>query len=414
MENVSSPTYYYPFVMAFVVILAILQIGICLIRRKRDSELHKLYLTPEELKCLEDPDFIAKGNELKRKFMVVYLLCKAAMWSKAPYTFMLLSTLHKFTISEIGVLYIIDAIMSLIAGPFLGVFSDTFGRKFTSSLYSCSNIIVIFLRLSGSRPLAYLAQFFTGVFGGGILSTAYEAWLNYEMTKLYGDKKNYIFMYRKDIFAKIQLYDSFLSISVTICGAILFSSLGIYYSLLLSVCLSAVSLIFLLYWWDENKPNSSQSENLFKSLGEASKLLKVPSIVTLGITDSLYQSSIQIFVFVWTPVLQISAKGETINPGMCYLLMLTSFLIQNKVLEISNKIWHVNYFIFSSIFLIIFTLEFFGVYLIDSFNFRLVLLAFINVIFYNIGIRWYLFTSIVMYKIRSASREVSYYIDDII
>jgi hypothetical protein len=269
--------------------------------------------------------------------------------------------------------------MSLIAGPFLGVFSDTFGRKFTSSLYSCSNIIVIFLRLSGSRPLAYLAQFFTGVFGGGILSTAYEAWLNYEMTKLYGDKKNYIQLYRKDIFAKIQLYDSFLSISVTICGAILFSSLGIYYSLLLSAALSATSLIFLLLWWDENKPNASQGDNIYKSLGDATKLLKKPSIILLGITDSLYQSSIQIFVFVWTPVLQMSAGGQIINPGMCYLLMLISFLIQNKILEFSNKTWQVNYFIFSSIFLIIFTLEFFGVFFIDSFNIRLVLLAFINV-----------------------------------
>jgi hypothetical protein len=380
MENVTSPTYYYPFVIAFVIIFAIVQLGIYFVKRSRDNKDHQnVNLTPEEMKCLNNPEFITKGNDLKKKFMVVYLLCKAAMWSKAPYTFMLLSTLHKFTISEIGVLYIIDAVMSLIAGPFLGVFSDTFGRKFTSSLYSCSNMLVIFMRLSGSRPLAYTAQFFTGVFGGGILSTAYEAWLNYEMTKLYGDKKNYIQLYRKDIFSKIQLYDSFLSISVTVCGAILFNSLGIYYSLMLSVILSATSLTFLLIWWDENKPNASHGDNIFKSLGEAANLLKKPSIISLGITDSLYQSSIQIFVFIWTPALQISAQGQIINPGMCYILMLTSFLIQNKCLELSNKLWHVNYFILSSIFLTIFTIEFFGVYIIDSFSFRLVLLAFINV-----------------------------------
>jgi hypothetical protein len=219
MLEVSSPTFYYPFIIAFVVIFAIIEATIGLTKVK-ESE-HEILEENERLTAHSD-EFIVKGKELKKKYMVVYLLCKAAMWAKAPYTFMLLSTYYQLTIPEIGVLYLIDATFALIAGPFLGIISDTFGRKFTSSLYSMGNIIAISLRLSGSIPCVYLAQFFTGVFGGGILSTSYEAWLNYEIIKLYGDRKVYIDKFRKYIFAKILYYDSLLSIVVTITGTILF------------------------------------------------------------------------------------------------------------------------------------------------------------------------------------------------
>jgi hypothetical protein len=222
MINVSSPDYYYPFVVAFIIILGLIEICINIVKKPHDQEIHNNNeLSELERESLNNQEFLKKGQLLKKKFMVVYLICKSAMWAKAPYTFMLFSTYHKFSIPEIGVLYLIDACTALIAGPFIGVISDNFGRKFTSSLYSISNILVIFMRISGIIPLAYLAQFFTGTFGG-IISTSYEAWLNFEIGKIYGDKSTLIQSFRKEIFSKLMFYDSLLSISVTVLGTILF------------------------------------------------------------------------------------------------------------------------------------------------------------------------------------------------
>jgi hypothetical protein len=217
MLEVSNASYYYPFIIAFIIMFAIIEVILGLFKMQENEKDQK----NEKESFIANEEYITKGRELKKKYMVVYLLCKSAMWAKAPYTFMLFSTYYKFTIPEIGVLYLIDAVFALIAGPFLGVLSDTFGRKFTCGLYSMSNITAMCLRLSGFVPCAYTAQFFTGVFGG-ILSTSYEAWLNYEITKIYGENKKEEDKFRKYIFSKILFYDSLLSITVTITGTILF------------------------------------------------------------------------------------------------------------------------------------------------------------------------------------------------
>jgi len=129
---------------------------------------------------------------------------------------------------------------------------------------------------------------------------------------------------------------------------------------------------------------------IFTSLLQGIKLLRKKAILSLGITDSLYQCSIQILVFIWTPVLQITAGSKNINPGMIYILMLISFLIQNKCLEFFNMRFKLNYFIFSNVYILIYIVEYFFVYYIDSFPIRLVLISFINVSHFKIGIWRYL------------------------
>jgi MFS family permease len=218
MLEVSSPDYYYPFIIIFTLIFAVIE-GILAMTTVKNHEHEDL--DEEELLLIKDADFIQKGRQLKKKYLVVYLLSKSAMWAKAPYTFMLFSNYYNFTIPEIGLLYLIDAIFALLAGPFVGLVSDTFGRKFTSALYPLGNIITISLRLSGVVPFAYAAQVVTGIFGS-ILTTSFEAWLNYEITKLYGDQKNYVEVFRKRVFSRIMYYDSLLSIITTMIGAILF------------------------------------------------------------------------------------------------------------------------------------------------------------------------------------------------
>lgn len=219
MINVSQPEFYYPYILTFCAILIGIECVIWLAKRKDENDYHDL--SEDELLLVKNEEFIRKGETLKFKYMAAFLTAKAGMWAKAPYTFMLFSTYHGFTIGEIGFLYIIDAATALIAGPFLGVLADTFGRKFVSTIYGYNNIFVLILRMTGNKPTAYFAQFFTGAFGG-ILSTSYESWLNYEINKLYGENENYIHHYRKKIFSTIMLYDSIISITVTILGTVLY------------------------------------------------------------------------------------------------------------------------------------------------------------------------------------------------
>jgi MFS family permease len=217
--NVSQPQFYYPYVILLFTLYGLVQILIWIFKSKDEHEMYDL--NDEEKVLIKCDNFLNKGKLLKRNYMWAYLLAKASMWAKAPYTFMLFSTYHGFSLGEIGILYLIDAIFSLLSGPFTGILADTFGRKKIALLYPLNTMVVLLMRMSGNIPLAYTAQVMTGVVGN-VLSTAYESWLNFEMIKIYGNHKTYIQHFRKNMFSKILFWDSVISLVVTTIGAIIY------------------------------------------------------------------------------------------------------------------------------------------------------------------------------------------------
>lgn len=221
MESVdySRSNYYYPFIVSFFVILAFLEM---IIKFFGKQEGHDYYHLDEDEKILvKDKIFIKKGKDLQTTYMIAYLLTRASMWAKTPYNYMLFSTVYNFTIVQIGYLYILDAIVGLLVGPFLGIIADRFGRKLIACFYPINNMISTTMRISGIVPLAFVGQIFTGV-SGGILATAYESWLNYEINSLYKDNKNYIQHYKKHIFATVSFYDTLTSMCVILISAVIY------------------------------------------------------------------------------------------------------------------------------------------------------------------------------------------------
>jgi hypothetical protein len=143
-------------------------------------------------------------RSLRIRFLLVATAIKAAVWVKAPYIFALYNRLHGFTRGDIGILYAIDNLSGLIMGPIMGSLGDMYGRKKFCVLYCIIVICHICLRLTGSRPLAYFAQFLTGV-AGSLVETAFESWLNFEANFLFPSdndglrEKN---SYLREIFSK--------------------------------------------------------------------------------------------------------------------------------------------------------------------------------------------------------------------
>ncbi len=135
----------------------------------------------------------------------------------------------------------------------------------------------------------------------------------------------------------------------------------------------------MLTLWSENRPNSNFSTNILESFKETCKLLKKPQIFFLGVVDSFYNSSIQVIVFIWTPVLQFTINSKNINPAMIYLLMVISLLIHNKTLEFMHRVAHFDFFLLLVMYTVIFMTNWLLIYLIHDFKVRLICLAVIMV-----------------------------------
>ena len=78
---------------------------------------------------------------------MAFVLTRSAMWAKAPYLYTLFMTVHKFSMAEIGILYLVDAVTALICGPITGQLADKYGRRMFCHFYNWSIIINLLLRM---------------------------------------------------------------------------------------------------------------------------------------------------------------------------------------------------------------------------------------------------------------------------
>lgn len=147
-----------------------------------------------------------------------------------------------------------------------------------------------------------------------------------------------------------------------------------------SLVLAGAATIWMTFTWEENKPNEKESVHFFTSLYEGAALLKDKKILSIGIIDSVFSCAIQAFVFIWTPVLQMTAENPMINPGMIFILMLIAYLVHNKCLEFMNTTFKIDFFVLGLVFLVFYMINFLLVYYVNDFTTRLMCLIIINVI----------------------------------
>lgn len=222
LADPSVPTYYYPVILAFLTILLALYF-IKVILKNNLPEGMNLSLdnrtNPTGLSL--NNIFIVDKNQLKIKYLIVFILARTAMWSKAPYMFALFSTFYGFSLSQIGVLYLIDSISALIFGPITGGLADKYGRKFFCQIFNVLVIINMFFRLSGNVFLAYTAQIITGICSG-LLSTTFESWLVSSTNKCFADYPEYKAKFLKKLIKTQNVLDAILSIVVSAICALLY------------------------------------------------------------------------------------------------------------------------------------------------------------------------------------------------
>lgn len=151
------PSYYYSTILCLILVFFTIHIFIY-IYKSRSQTYRKRTLSQSLDDGIEyEDDLVHKKNWLKVKYLLAYILARATVWAKAPYLYTLYNKYHGFTVSEIGVLYVIDAVSGLVSGPIFGNFADKYGRKLFCMNYCLFVTTNLGLRLTGSRPLAYVA-----------------------------------------------------------------------------------------------------------------------------------------------------------------------------------------------------------------------------------------------------------------
>ncbi len=216
----SQTAYYYPIIVLLVVILTVLEFVIYILKFKLE-DINSSFNNTLQQGISYSMTFIKRKNTLKFRYLTGYILTRAAMWSKAPYLYTLYSTVHGFTMSEIGVLYIIDAVSAFVAGPITGNLADKYGRRLFCQFYNLLVIANLLMRMTGNQPLAYAAQVLTGI-GGGLIMTTFESWVVFEANKEFETRVIEKERFLKKLFKTQTILDAIMSIVISAVCAIIY------------------------------------------------------------------------------------------------------------------------------------------------------------------------------------------------
>ena len=305
------------------------------------------------------------------------------MWAKAPYLYTLFMTVHKFSMSEIGILYLVDAVAALIFGPITGQLADKYGRKKFCHLYNISIIINLLLRMQGSRFCAYLAQVITGL-GAGLICTTFEAWLVCESNKCFKGFNREAERFRKRLFKNSNVYDAATSIITSIICAIIYSFFGIYAPFWISIGLSALAFLVIQIFWEDNYPLANSKQSSFEQVKEACKELKKVDVLCIGLIEGIAMAVLNIYLFSWTPILKQSTPGG-MNVGFIYTCMVLTMIVGTKSYEVLIVNCNLDYYMSITGCLLIQGILLFITYFHNSFFGRLIYLSLFNGMtgFYN-------------------------------
>ena len=370
----SRNSYYYPILAGIFLFLIIMELLISVLKDKVDlnSSMNNTCLPNVSYSMT----FIKNKNGLKVRYLIAYVLTRAAMWAKAPYLYTLFATVHKFSMAEIGILYLVDAVAAFIFGPITGQLADVYGRRFFCQFYNISIVLNLLMRMAGTRALAYGAQIVTGI-GAGLINTTFEAWVVSEAGK---DFKNFVIerdRFLKKLFRTANILDAVMSILVSAICAIIYSIWGLYAPFWISIILTVLACIVIAILWDENKPMANSKVSALSQFAEACMELKKREVLSVGLIESIVMAVLNIFLFSWTPILKNSTTGG-INVGFIFTCMVLTMIVGTKTYEVTILHLGCDYYMSIAVSLLIEALLFFIVYCKESFFIRLISLALIN------------------------------------
>ncbi|KAK7685555.1 hypothetical protein QCA50_011422 [Cerrena zonata] len=263
---------------------------------------------------------------LAKQYLIVYAIVMGADWLQGPYVYSLYREQYAFPERLVAVLFVIGFLSAGLTAPLVGAWADQHGRKRLCLVFcvtytlACACILVPYL------PILLFGRLLGGI-STSILYSAFESWLISASTSLGLPQSDL-----STILGRATLVNGFVA-----AGAGVFSNQLVGYTGSFASPFMASGMLLMLAWvvirglWKENyggsdssKATVSQDTFQLKRLSQAWKIvMSDPNLLVLGLTQTCFEGSMYLFVFLWVPSLQESAASSTLPLGYIF----SSFMI---------------------------------------------------------------------------------------
>jgi len=270
-------------------------------------------------------------KSFQRSFYLVYFCALLGDWLQGPYVYKLYAY-YGFKESQIAVLYVVGFASSVLFGTCTGPLADIWGRKKMAISFSVIYTFCCLTKLSPNYWWLFTGRIFGGIATSMLFST-FESWYVYEHSERHGFPSEWIGC----TFSVTTFWNGILAILAGIISNVTAESLafGPVAPFVVALAPLIVCGLMVVNTWQENY--GDRQSNFGGSCMEGLKIIfSDPQVLLLGCCQSLLESCMYIFVFLWTPVLD---TGST-PLGMVFSCFMVCIMVGSAMFSIlNNKGW---------------------------------------------------------------------------
>ena len=236
--------------------------------------------------------------QFQRIYFAAYLPAVVADWFQGPYLYKLYSH-YGFQEDQIATLYVCGFASTVLLGTWAPVAAEKFGRQKLCIVFTVTYTIACFFKLSRSYGILILGRILGGI-ATSLLFSSFEAWYIHEHIESNDFPKEWIAV----TFSKATFWNGVLAVLAGIIANVSaeWLDLGPVSPFMLAIPCLIVSGLVVATQWKENygKQQVKFGKSCFNGLRN---IVTDSRIFLIGIIQSLFESSMYIFIFIWTPVL---------------------------------------------------------------------------------------------------------------
>merc|ERR1719242_3007674 len=280
--------------------------------------------TDDQKKSVSNANFVS----FQRSFFLVYFMALLGDWLQGPYVYKLYAY-YGFKESQIAVLYVAGFASSVVFGTCTGPLADLWGRRKMAISFAVIYTFCCLTKLSPNFWWLFVGRIFGGVATSMLFST-FESWYVYEHSERHGFPSEWIGI----TFSVTTFWNGIIAIIAGIISNVTAETLG--YGPVAPFVVALLPLVvcgvLVINTWQENF--GDRKNNFSGSCMEGLRIIFSDSqVLLLGSCQSLLESCMYIFVFLWTPVLD---TGNT-PLGMVFSCFMVCIMVGSALFSILNN-----------------------------------------------------------------------------
>ncbi len=258
-----------------------------------------------------------------KKYVPVYLLVVLGDWLQGPYLYRLYHY-YGYQETQVAIIYVCGMISSALFFPAAEVIASRYGRRKTTVIFCLLYSVSCMATLTSNYGVLLIGRCIAGL-TNSILFKTIEGWYVHEHTETYDFPREWITV----TFNHVAFGSSAIAVAAGVLADVVtrWLSLGPVAPFILAVPMFMTAAVLILSFWAENcgEEKKISKDQITKSCMEGLKIIvNDVDLFLIGTIQSLFESVLFVFVFIWTPALDVF---HDIPLGIAFASFMVCFLL---------------------------------------------------------------------------------------